>query len=181
MRKQSPFLNVVVKKFTGAARRLNPRPSESLPYSPSIRGNAVAAPPAFSPAGHAVHSPPQLGADTTSCQVWPQEDCANEPSPLHCLAESRTLWTLGARMALVLALIVASLAAQAAVLEVRAIGLTVGDLDRVLPFYTNTLPFELKRVITASGAEQDALLGLSDTQTRSAELQLGQERFILTE
>src|SRR5262245_54974808 len=113
MRKQSPLLNVVVKEFTGAARRLNPRPSESLPSS--SRGNAVTAPPAFCPAEHAVHSSQQPGADTTSCQVWPQEDCANEPSPLHCFGESRTLWTLGARVALVLALIVASLAAQAAV------------------------------------------------------------------
>src|SRR5262245_7761845 len=83
--------------------------------------------------------------------------------------------------ALVLALLVASLATQAAVREVGAIGLTVGDLDRVLPFYTNTLPFELKGISTASGSEQDALLGLSGTRTRSAELQLGQERVILTE
>jgi catechol 2,3-dioxygenase-like lactoylglutathione lyase family enzyme len=83
-------------------------------------------------------------------------------------------------VALVLALQVTSLAAQAAV-EVRAIGLTVGDLNRVLPFYTNTLPFELKGISTASGLEHDALLGLNGARTRSAELQLGQERIILTE
>lgn len=39
IRKQSPFLNVVVRKFTGAARRSHPRPSESLP---STRQLAVA-------------------------------------------------------------------------------------------------------------------------------------------
>jgi catechol 2,3-dioxygenase-like lactoylglutathione lyase family enzyme len=114
-------------------------------------------------------------------EPWPQEDCANEPSPLHCCAESRALWTLGARVGLVLAMLIAPLAAQAAVREVGAIGLTVGDLDRVLPFYTNTLPFELKGIRTASGAEQDALLGLTGTHIRSAELQLGSERITLTE
>jgi catechol 2,3-dioxygenase-like lactoylglutathione lyase family enzyme len=80
-----------------------------------------------------------------------------------------------------LALLVASLSMQAAVREVGAIGLTVGELDRVLPFYTNTLPFELKGIRTESGSEHDALLGLSDARTRSAELQLGHERVILTE
>src|SRR5262245_18682659 len=115
MRKQSPFLNVFVRKFTGAARRLNPRPSESLPSSPSIRGNAVAVPPPFSPAGRSVHHPPQRAEGTAFYQVWPHEDCANEPSPLHCFGESRILWVLGARVALVLALLVASLATQAAV------------------------------------------------------------------
>src|SRR5574341_160426 len=152
MRKQSPFLNVVVRKFAGAARRLNPRPSESLPSSPSIRGNAVAAPPAF-----------QRSAE----DAWLHEDCANEPSPLHCFGEARTLWMLGAKVALALMLFITT-AVQAAVREVGAIGLTVGDLDRALPFYTNTLPFELKGITTASGAEQDALLGLNGTQTRSA-------------
>jgi len=87
---------------------------------------------------------------------------------------------LGARFALALLLFITA-AAQAAVREVGAIGLTVGDLDRALPFYTNTLPFELKGISTASGSEQDALLGLSGTQTRSAELQLGSERIFLTE
>ncbi len=114
---------------------------------------------------------------------WRHEDCANEPSPLHCFGEERTLWTLGAKVALVaLALLLfITTTAQAAVREVGAIGLIVGDLDRVLPFYTNTLPFELKGITVAGGAEQDALLGLSGTQTRSAELQLGSERIILTE
>jgi catechol 2,3-dioxygenase-like lactoylglutathione lyase family enzyme len=87
---------------------------------------------------------------------------------------------LGAKVTLALLLFVAA-AAQAAVREVGAIGITVGDLDRVLPFYTNTLPFELKGITTASGRELDALLGLSNAKTRSAELQLGAERITLTE
>lgn len=111
---------------------------------------------------------------------WPHEDCANEPSPLHCFGEARTLWMLGAKVTLALLLFIAT-AAQAAVREVGAIGLTVGNLDFVLPFYTNALPFELKGISTASDADQDALLGLSGARTRSAKLQLGSERIILTE
>jgi hypothetical protein len=125
MRKQITFMNVVVRRFAGAARRLDPRPSESRPSSPSIRGDAVAAPPAFHK-----HSP--LG--------WPQEDCANEPTGLFACGERHILWALGARVALVLLLLVAS--SQAAVREVGAIGLTVGDLDREIEFYTRVLPFE---------------------------------------
>ncbi len=87
---------------------------------------------------------------------------------------------LGAKVTLALLLLLTT-AAQAAVRQVGAIGITVGGLDRVLPFYTNTLAFELKGITTVSGAERDALLGLSGTQTRSAELLLGSERIILTE
>ena len=165
MQQQFGFTNADFRKFAGAARRHNPRPSESLPSSPSTRGNAVAAPPAFQQASE---------------DPWQQEDCANEQSPLHCIGESREFWILGARVALALLLLLTT-AAQAAVREVGAIGLTVGDLDRVLPFYTNTLPFELKAISTADGPEQDALLGLSGTLTRSAMLQLGSERIVLTE
>src|SRR5439155_16927543 len=111
MRKQSPFLNVVVRKFTSAARRFDPRPSESLPSSPSIRGNAVASPPTFQ------QSPP--GA-------WPHEACANEPAGFFACGESNSVWALGARVALVLLLLFASLSSQAAVREVGAIGLMVG-------------------------------------------------------
>lgn len=90
-------------------------------------------------------------------------------------------WTLGAKLALALLLLAVPLATQAAVREVGAIGITVGDLDRVLSFYTNTLPFELQGISIASGKEQDALLGLSGARTRSAELLLGNERITLTE
>ena len=39
-------------------------------------------------------------------------------------------------------LLVVSYSSQAAVREVGAIGLTVGDLDRAVEFYTKVLPFE---------------------------------------
>src|SRR6266540_2492063 len=105
MRKPSAFRTVVVRKFTGAARRLDPHLSESRPSSPSIRGDADAAPPAFQ------QSPPN---------AWPHEDCANEPAAFFSCGGRNALWALGARVALVLLLLVASLSSPAAVREVGA-------------------------------------------------------------
>lgn len=159
-------MDVVVRRFAGAARRLNPRPSESLPSSPSIRGDAAAAPPASQP----------LRPD-----AWPHEDCANEPAGFFACGEHNTLWALGARITLVLLLLVAPLSSQAAVREVGAIGLTVGDLDRALVFYTKVLPFEKVSESKSAPGAADGLLGLIGTQLRSAELKIGDERIKLAE
>src|SRR6266581_48406 len=86
-----------------------------------------------------------------------------------------------AKAALFLLFVGLTLSVQAGVREVGAIGLTVGELDRELMFYTNTLPFELVSICEASGREQDALLGLSDVKMRVAVLKLGDERITLTE
>src|SRR6185436_17149410 len=98
MQKQSAFLNIVVRRFAGAARRSDPRPSESHPPAPSIRGDAVAAPPAFA-------SPTEL---------WPQDHCANEPAGFFGCVEREALWALGARVALIGTLLLASLSSHAA-------------------------------------------------------------------
>ncbi len=84
------------------------------------------------------------------------------------------------RLALALLLVLA-LPAFAGVREVGAIGLTVGNLDRQLHFYTNTLPFELVSITEANGKEQDALLGVKNAKLRIATLKLGDERITLTE
>jgi catechol 2,3-dioxygenase-like lactoylglutathione lyase family enzyme len=86
-----------------------------------------------------------------------------------------------AKAALFLLLAALTLSAQAGVREVGAIGLTVGDLNRELMFYTNTLPFELVSLSEVSGPEQAALLGLSHVKLRVANLKLGDERITLTE
>ena len=62
-----------------------------------------------------------------------------------------------------------------------AIGLTVGDLDRALEFYTKILPFEKMSESTPAPGAADELLGLHNTQLRTAELKLGDERITLTE
>ena len=88
---------------------------------------------------------------------------------------------LGARVVLVLVLFAASLSSQGAVREVGAIGLTVGNLDRELEFFTKVLPFEKWSESKSTPRAADELLGLSGTQLRSAELKLGDERITLTE
>jgi hypothetical protein len=158
-------MNGVVRRFTGAARRLDPRPSESL-LSSSIRGNAVAAPPAFP------KSPPIAS---------PQEDGANEPTGLFACGERNALWALGARLVLVLLFLVASLSSQAAVREVGALGLTVADLESEVEFFTKVLPFEKISESKSGPGEANDLLGLRGTQLQSAELKLGDERITLTE
>src|SRR6266496_2828347 len=213
MRKQSAFLEVVVSKFAGARRRRNPRPSESLPSSPSIRGDAAAAPPAFRQSCEETASAPERGwgqaqsqqsqrgryaprnspghrtdqrAAALQCRApgtaaRPTEHCANEPSGCFPCGEQNALWALGAPVALAFLLLVAPIAAPAAVREVGAIGLTVGDLNRALEFYTKILPFEKMSESTPAPGAADELLGLHTTQLRTAELKLGNERTTLTE
>jgi catechol 2,3-dioxygenase-like lactoylglutathione lyase family enzyme len=74
-----------------------------------------------------------------------------------------------------------TLRAFSAVREIGPIGLTVGDLNRELFFYTNTLPFRLISLSELSGPDQDSLLGLKDVRLRIATLKLGDERITLTE
>src|SRR5882672_8393561 len=84
-------------------------------------------------------------------------------------------WGTPARAALFLVLMALTLTTQAGVRKVGTIGLTVGNLDRELMFYTNTLPFELVSITETDGVEQDALLGLNHARLRVAELRLGAE------
>src|SRR6266571_4028813 len=126
----------------------------------------------------AVHSPlipplPKLGRRESGEALNAFERTANA---------SVGFWEMPlAKAALFLLLAALTLSAQAGVREVGAIGLTVGDLDRELMFYTNTLPFELVSISEASGREQNALLGLSNVKLRLAILRLGDERITLTE
>ena len=80
-----------------------------------------------------------------------------------------------------LILILGSLPSFAAVREVSSIGLTVGNLNQELRFYTNTLPFQLVSISDISGNEQDMLLGLDNAKLRVATLKLGDESLVLTE
>src|SRR5204863_1221296 len=86
-----------------------------------------------------------------------------------------------AKAALFLLLAALTLSAQAGVGEVGAIGLTVGDLERELMFYTNSLPFELVSLSEVKGNDQDVLLGLSGVNLRVATLKIGDEQITLTE
>jgi catechol 2,3-dioxygenase-like lactoylglutathione lyase family enzyme len=109
------------------------------------------------------------------------EHCANEPAGFFRCGESWALWSLAAKVAAVVVLALVTQLGHAAVREVGAIGLTVGDLNRAREFYTRVLPFQEVAVTEARGKEPDALLDLTGARTRTAELRLGDERITLTE
>jgi catechol 2,3-dioxygenase-like lactoylglutathione lyase family enzyme len=64
---------------------------------------------------------------------------------------------------------------------VEAVGITVGDMDRALDFYTRVLFFEKVSERTVSGPEWDRLQGVSGLRMRVARLRLGEEQIELTE
>lgn len=150
---RSPFIDIVVRGCVRVRRGLALRLPEARPFP--IRKCQGATRPR-----------PQLRND------WPHEHCANEPFGFLRGA---------ARAAVTLCLLVLSLSASAAVREVGAIGLTVHDLNRELNFFTNTLPFRLRSITATKRGAADDLLALKNTELRSAELSLGDERIRLTE
>ncbi|MEO5960206.1 MAG: VOC family protein [Opitutaceae bacterium] len=91
----------------------------------------------------------------------------------------RPLWSCAALLVLVSGLSNSSL--HAAVTEVGAIGLTVGDLDREVAFYTQVLPFEKISESQAEGVEVEKLYALPGARTRRVTLRLGTETIALTE
>jgi catechol 2,3-dioxygenase-like lactoylglutathione lyase family enzyme len=88
---------------------------------------------------------------------------------------------LGVALGLPVWLLTFALSAGAAVREVGPIGLTVGELDRALDFYTKDLPFELVAQTEARGAAYDQWVGLKGVHLRVAKLRLGDEFITLTE
>jgi catechol 2,3-dioxygenase-like lactoylglutathione lyase family enzyme len=110
----------------------------------------------------------------------------NEPNPesqgFYPCGKDNVWWALGVKLALLLLLLVTPLRSlQAAVREVGPIGLTVGDLERELEFFTKVLPFELVSRTTAAAGAADDLYGLRNTETRSVDLRLGEEHVTLTQ
>jgi catechol 2,3-dioxygenase-like lactoylglutathione lyase family enzyme len=85
------------------------------------------------------------------------------------------------RKMMLLAILLVSLPASAAVREVGPIELTVHDLNRELNFFTNTLPFQLRSITMTKRGAADDLLALKNTELRTAELSLGDEHIRLTE
>ena len=77
---------------------------------------------------------------------------------------------------------VAPVAAQPTTVQaVRAVGLTVSDLDRSVALYTEVLAFEKTAEVEVSGSDVDRLQGIFGVRMRTARLQLGEEAIELTE
>ncbi|MBS0195394.1 MAG: VOC family protein [Planctomycetes bacterium] len=68
-----------------------------------------------------------------------------------------------------------------AVQAVSAIGITVGDLDRALDFYKDTLTFELTEQTEVTGESVERLSGVFGARCRVAHLRLGEDRIELTQ
>lgn len=150
---RSPFLAIVVRSCVRVRRSLDFHLPKSRPFH--IRRCQ----------GAARHQ-------TRWRNPWPHEHCANEPFGfLHG----------GVRAGVALWLCVLSLSASAAVREVGAIELTVHDLNRELKFFTNALPFQLRSITLTKPGAADHLIALKNTELRTAELTLGEERIRLTE
>lgn len=94
-------------------------------------------------------------------------------------AESRG-FTARALMPLVLALLaIGSTQAVAQVRSVDSIGITVGDLDRAVDFYTQVLTFEKQSEREVAGTDYEHLFGVFGMRLRVARLKLGTERIEL--
>lgn len=70
--------------------------------------------------------------------------------------------------------------AQAATTEskvqaVASVGMTVSDMDRILEFYTKTLPFRKISDVEVWGSEYERLQGVFGVRMRVVQLQLGSE------
>src|SRR6266568_2901421 len=72
-------------------------------------------------------------------------------------------------------------AAEAMVMAVDAVGMTVSDLDRSIEFYSNVLSFEKVLETEAWGEDYEHLEGVFGLRMRVARLRLGDEYIELTE
>jgi catechol 2,3-dioxygenase-like lactoylglutathione lyase family enzyme len=66
-------------------------------------------------------------------------------------------------------------------LAVATVGMTVGDMDRSVEFYTRVLDFKVVSDDKAGGASYDSLQGLSGTSIRVVRLNLGDEYLQFTQ
>jgi catechol 2,3-dioxygenase-like lactoylglutathione lyase family enzyme len=69
----------------------------------------------------------------------------------------------------------------ATVREVGAVGMTVGDMDRAVAFYTSLLSFERVADTTVSGAAFARLTGIAGAEARVVRLRLGEDILELTQ
>lgn len=77
--------------------------------------------------------------------------------------------------ALALALLLVAGAAAADELRVDSVAITVSDMERALPFYTEVLPFEVVADHEQTGTGIAHLVGVFGARTRTARLRLGSE------
>ena len=88
------------------------------------------------------------------------------------------VWLL---LALLLVWIPAAPAGTPVVAAVDLIGMTVGDMDRAVEFYSQVLTFEKESDAEVAGSEHEGLQGVFGLRMRVVRMRLGEERIELTE
>jgi catechol 2,3-dioxygenase-like lactoylglutathione lyase family enzyme len=83
--------------------------------------------------------------------------------------------------ATLLLLLAAATPAPAGDTSVRAVGMTVDDLDRSVAFFTGVLGFEKTAESERAGAGLERLTGVFGSRVRTATLRLGSETIVLTD
>ena len=97
----------------------------------------------------------------------------------------RSLPSAPATVRLLLALVLLALmgltgaAAAAPVSRIDSVGITVGDMDRALAFYTGVLPFEVVSETEVAGDAYEHLFGVFGMRARIVRLRLGAEEIEL--
>jgi catechol 2,3-dioxygenase-like lactoylglutathione lyase family enzyme len=109
------------------------------------------------------------------------EHCATEPQSFLCRLTGGSASVVTLLPAMVFFLLVLGLPAYSAVHQVESIGLTVGDLDREVGFFTQVLHFEEVSRSEIKGQSADDLFDLHPANLRVVRLRLGTEHVTLTE
>ncbi len=73
-----------------------------------------------------------------------------------------------------------TLAGEILVEGLDAVGMTVGDMDRAVAFYSDALSFRKVSDIELAGSEYDRLTGVFGSRTRLVRMRLGQQSIALT-
>jgi len=88
-------------------------------------------------------------------------------------------------LALVLALVVGLLIGGRALAQIAqrvdSVAITVSDMERALPFYTEVLPFEVVSDVEVAGGDYARLFGVFGMRARIVRLRLGQEHIELVD
>jgi catechol 2,3-dioxygenase-like lactoylglutathione lyase family enzyme len=86
-----------------------------------------------------------------------------------------------AAVALAVALLGPSAAAQPVASALDSVGMTVADMDRAVDFYSKVLTFEKVSDVEVAGSDYEHLEGVFGLRMRVVEMRLGQESIELTE
>lgn len=123
----------------------------------------------------------QGGSDAPHLAAGSETGAPLKPARFFACGEDWAYYFLGAKLLLWLVLLATTFVAPAAVTGVGPIRITVDDLNRALPFYTEVLPFQQVAVYEERGPAFEKLTSIAGAHTRVATLQIGDEQIELVD